>query len=40
MSKTVDPARAEQEARTRFAELGTIPTVRDERGDEHTPADR
>lgn len=40
MSKAVDPTRVEQEARTRFAELGTVPTVRDERGIEHTPADR
>ncbi|WP_309115212.1 hypothetical protein [Saccharothrix sp.] len=38
MANTLDPARAEQEARTRFADLGiAAPAVRDDRGTVHSP---
>ncbi|MFI9816809.1 hypothetical protein [Saccharothrix variisporea] len=38
MARTLDPARAEQDARTRFADLGTAPpAVRDDNGVEHSP---
>ncbi|WP_433272136.1 hypothetical protein ACQPZF_15520 [Actinosynnema sp. CS-041913] len=41
MAKTVDPARVEQEARTRFAELdATAPAARDDRGVDHPPPAR
>ncbi|MBB5960078.1 hypothetical protein FHS29_006701 [Saccharothrix tamanrassetensis] len=41
MAKTVDPARVEQEARTRFAEMGAAgPAARDQRGVDHEPPAR
>ncbi|MEJ2855098.1 MULTISPECIES: hypothetical protein [unclassified Saccharothrix] len=41
MARTLDPARVEQDARSRFAELGAAPpAVRDDNGVEHSPAAR
>ncbi|GAA1350256.1 hypothetical protein GCM10009660_46680 [Catellatospora bangladeshensis] len=41
VAKTADPARLEQEARSRFADLDTtVPPVRDDRGVEHAPGER
>ncbi|RKT54369.1 hypothetical protein [Saccharothrix australiensis] len=41
MAKTVDPARVEQDARTRFADLdAAAPAARDDRGVEHAPGER